>query len=110
MLPFELHYRNGVQLSKRGDYTTDEDGLSIVLNEAIVNANDIMVIVSQVPPEEGYDPTNDFDRLDGKIQDNTDAIEGLDVRVTANEEATCPRIASSMSKSSHGSVDVSPRS
>ena len=80
-------YLNGVQLSKRDDYTTDEDGLSIVLNEAIVNANDIMVIVSQVPPEEGYDPTNDFDRLDGKIQDNTDAIEGLDVRVTANEEA-----------------------
>ena len=80
-------YLNGVQLSKRDDYTTDADGNSIVLNEAIVNANDILVVISQVPPEEGYDPTNDFDRLDGKIQDNTDAITGLDVRVTANEEA-----------------------
>ena len=49
-------YLNGVQLSKRDDYTTDADGNSIVLNESIVNANDIMVIISQVPPEEGYDP------------------------------------------------------
>ena len=80
-------YLNGVQLSKRDDYTTDNDGTSIVLNEAIVNAGDLIVVISQVPPEDGYDPTNDFDRLDGKIQDNTDAIEGLDVRVTANEEA-----------------------
>ena len=81
-------YLNGVQLSKRDDYTTDADGLSIVLNESIVNANDIMVIISQVPPEEGYDPTNDNNRLQGQIDDNnTDAITGLDVRVTANEEA-----------------------
>ena len=79
-------YLNGVQLSKRDDYTTDEDGLSIVLNEAIVNANDIMVIVSQVPPE-NYDPTNDNNRLQGQIDDNKEAIEGLDVRVTANETA-----------------------
>ncbi len=79
-------YLNGVQLSKRDDYTTDEDGLSIVLNEAIVNANDIMVIVSQVPPDD-YDPTNDHNRLQGQIDDNKEAIDGLDVRVTANETA-----------------------
>ena len=79
-------YLNGVQLSKRDDYTTDEDGLSIVLNEAIVNANDIMVIVSQVPPDD-YDPTNDNNRLQGQIDDNKEAIDGLDVRVTANETA-----------------------
>ncbi len=79
-------YLNGVQLSKRDDYTTDEDGLSIVLNEAIVNANDIMVIVSQVPPE-NYDPTNEHNRLQGQIDDNKEAIDGLDVRITANETA-----------------------
>ncbi len=79
-------YLNGVQLSKRDDYTTDDDGLSIVLNEAIVNANDIMVIVSQVPPDD-YDPTNDNNRLQGQIDDNKEAIDGLDVRVTANETA-----------------------
>jgi hypothetical protein len=79
-------YLNGVQLSKRDDYTTDDDGLSIVLNDAIVNANDIMVIVSQVPPE-NYDPTNDNNRLQGQIDDNKEAIDGLDLRVTANETA-----------------------
>ena len=31
-------FLNGVMLSKRDDYTTDADGLSIVLNESIVNA------------------------------------------------------------------------
>ena len=79
-------YLNGVQLSKRDDYTTDADGNAIVLNEAIVNANDILVVISQVPPE-NYDPTNDNNRLQGQIDDNKEAIEGLDVRVTANEEA-----------------------
>jgi hypothetical protein len=78
-------YLNGVQLSKRDDYTTDEDGLSIVLNEAIVNANDIMVIVSQVPPVD-YDPVNDVKRLQGQVDANTEAISALQDQIRSFNE------------------------
>ena len=79
-------FLNGVMLSKKDDYTTAADGLAIVLNEAIVNAGDIVNILSQMPPSD-FDPTNDHNRLQGQIDDNKTSIEGLDVRVTANEEA-----------------------
>ena len=79
-------FLNGVMLSKKDDYTTAADGLAIVLNEAIVNAGDIVNILSQMPPSD-FDPTNDHNRLQGQIDENKTSIEGLDVRVTANEEA-----------------------
>jgi len=66
-------YLNGVMLSKRDDFTTAADGLSIILNEPIVNTGDLVVILSQVPPVE-YDPVNDFNRLQGQVDANTEAI------------------------------------
>lgn len=66
-------YLNGVQLSKRDDYTTDEDGTSIVLNEAISNTGDLVVIISQVPPI-NYDPVNGLLALQLSVDENTSAI------------------------------------
>ena len=77
-------YYNGVQLSRRDDYTTTDDGTSIVLKEPVANANDLVVILSQVAPDD-YDPINTETRLQIQIDDNKEGISGLDVRVTATE-------------------------
>jgi len=73
---------NGVLLSGT-DYTAT-DGVSVILNEAAANNNDLAQITTQIPPED-YDPTNDNDRLQGQIDDNKQSIEDLDGRVTQNE-------------------------
>ena len=74
---------NGVLLSET-DYTAT-DGTSIILNEAAANNNDLAQITTQIPPE-GYDPTNDFNRLQGQIDDNRTDIEGLRQDVDQNTQ------------------------
>ena len=74
---------NGVLLSET-DYTAT-DGVSIILNEAAANNNDLAQITTQIPPE-GYDPTNDFNRLQGQIDDNRNDIEGLRQDVDPNTQ------------------------
>ena len=74
---------NGVLLSET-DYTAT-DGTSIILNEAAANNNDLAQITTQVPPE-GYDPTNDFDRLKGEIDNNRNDIDGLREDVDQNTQ------------------------
>ena len=67
---------NGVLLSAT-DYTAT-DGTSIVLNEAAANNNDLAQISTQVKPEGSDDIPSEIDRIDGEIAD-------LDARVTTNE-------------------------
>jgi hypothetical protein len=74
---------NGVLLSET-DYTAT-DGTSIILNEAAANNNDLAQITTQIPPE-GYDPTNDFNRLQGQIDDNRNDIDGLRQDVDQNKQ------------------------
>ena len=74
---------NGVLLSGT-DYTAT-DGVSVILNEAAANNNDLAQITTQIPPE-GYDPTNDFNRLQGQIDDNRTDIDGLRQDVDQNTQ------------------------
>ena len=74
---------NGVLLSET-DYTAT-DGTSIILKEEAANNNDLAQITTQIPPE-GYDPTNDFNRLQGQIDDNRTDIDGLRQDVDQNTQ------------------------
>ena len=73
---------NGVMLEPTADYTIAADGLSVTLTAAIVNANDVLTVQTWKSDENA---TNAVLDLKLEIEKNTQGIEGLDVRVSANE-------------------------